>query len=46
MADTRKWIFEDRRFTYNQAGELLPRVKNHLEKFKTELTSNSLKVGY
>lgn len=31
MADIRKWIFEDRRFTYNQAGELLlPNVKNHL----------------
>lgn len=43
MADTRKWIFEDRRY---QAGELLPSVKNHLEKFKTELTSNSLKAGY
>ena len=30
MAGIRKWISEDRRFTYNQAGELLRHVKNHL----------------
>ena len=34
MADTRKWIFEDRRFTYNQAGKLLPHVKNHLREIQ------------